>query len=171
VPGHRTPGNVLVQQLINMENLFAGLFGLLLGAVGMWTGFKQLKNRASFSHWKSTQGHVLERGTYRPANARFTVPAFQHSPLIKYQYEVDSREFVSNSIYPIRIQLPAHGSLKWAEKKAASFPDEVVVHYNPEEVSESYLILTSRWTLYAVLICSFFALCVGGLFLLSWIVK
>jgi len=151
-----------------MENLLAGLFGIFLGVVGVWTGFKQLKNRASFRNWNTTQGRVLERGTYRPPNARFTVSAFQYSPLIKYSYQVDGREIVSNSIFPVRIQLPSHGSLKWAEKKAATYPDEVLVHYNPADVSESYLKLTSRWVLYAVIAGSLFAMSFGGLFLLAW---
>ena len=151
-----------------MENLFAGLFGLLLGTVGLLTGFKQLKNRAAFSQWKTTKGQVVERGTYRPYTARFNVPAFQHSPLIKYSYEIDGRKIMNDSILPVRIQLPKHGSLKWAEKKAATFPDEVLVHYNPADVNESYLILTSRWTLYAVIGGSLIVVLIGALFLLVW---
>jgi len=152
-----------------MENLIAGMFGSLLGIVGLWTGFRQLKNRRLFSFWKTTQGRVIEKGTYRPANARFSVPAFQHSPLIRYTYQVDGQEFVNDSIFPVRIQLPANSSLKWAKRKANSFPEEVVVHYNPEDFRESYLVLTSKWTLYAVIVASCLALLLGGLFLLVWI--
>lgn len=150
-----------------MESLIAGIFGSLLGVVGLWTGVKQLKNRARFSHWQTTQGKVIERGTYEPNVPMLGPPAFRHAPLVKYAYRVDDRELVNDAIHPKRIQLPQHNTLKWAKRKASSFPDDVIVHYNPEDPSESYLLLTSKLSLWAVIIASCFALLVGLLFLLS----
>ncbi|PWT89422.1 MAG: hypothetical protein C5B55_11435 [Blastocatellia bacterium] len=152
-----------------MENLIAGIFGLLLGAVGLWTGFKQLKNRAAFAHWKTTIGKVVERGTYQPSVATGGPPAFRHAPLVKYSYRVNGQDFVNNAIHPIRIQLPQRNTLKWAQKKAASFPDEVTIHYNPEAPGESYLVLTSRWILYVVVASACVCLLVGVLFLLAYL--
>jgi hypothetical protein len=45
-----------------MENLIAGIFALLIGGVGLWTGFMQLRNRAAFSHWKTTQAKLSNAG-------------------------------------------------------------------------------------------------------------
>ena len=151
-----------------MENLIAGIFGLLLGVVGLWTGFRQLKNRALFTRWKTTSGKVIERGTYQPDQAMLSVPAYRHAPLVKYSYVVDGHQFINNSIWPKRIQLPQHNTMKWAQRKAESFPNDVVVHYNPEDASESYLIMTSRLVLYAVVAASIVVLLIGGLFLLAF---
>jgi hypothetical protein len=46
-----------------VENLIAGCFALLIGVVGLLTGFKQLKNRAVLQNWKTVNGNVIERGT------------------------------------------------------------------------------------------------------------
>ena len=152
-----------------MENLIAGIFGLLLGLAGLWTGFKLLKSRSLVEHWKTTNGRVVERGTYKPDQPMLSAPAFRYAPLVRYSYQVNGKEFVSNSILPRRIQLPRHSTIKWAERQAQSFPDEVVVHFNPENPSESYLLNTSRTTLYIVLGASSFALLLGASFLIAWI--
>jgi len=154
-----------------LENLIAGCFGLLLGVVGLITGVTQLRNRAAFKHWNTVPGSVIERGTYVPQFATLSVPAFRHAPLVKYRYVVDGKEFINNSIYPARIQSPQQNTIKWARKKAESFPDNVVVHYNPENAGESYLVLTSTWMLVVVIASSCLVMLVGGLFLLSWLMK
>lgn len=152
-----------------MENLIAGIFGLLLGVAGLWTGFRLLKSRALVENWKTTNGRVIERGTYKPNQPMLSAPAFRYAPLIRYSYEVNGQEFVSNSILPRRIQMPRHSTIKWAERQAQSFPDEVVVYFNPQDPSESYLHNTARSTLYVVLAFSSFALLVGAVFLIAGI--
>jgi hypothetical protein len=156
---------------IVVEDLIAGCFGLLLGVVGLLTGIKQLRNRSEFKNWKTTSGHVIERGTHVPNFAMLSVPAYRHAPLVKYSYQVDQKDFVSTSIWPERIQRPQHNTVKWAQKQAASYADQLVVHYNPYNPSESYLVLTSAWMLLMVVAASCLVLVIGGLFLLSWIVK
>jgi hypothetical protein len=157
-------GNTLV-----MENLIAGIFGLMLGLAGLWTGIKALKNRALADRWQTTNGRVIERGVYQPDQPMLSAPAYRHAPLVRYQYEVGGKEFVSNSILPRHIQLPRHNTKKWAQEQADSFPDEVLVHYNPAAPADSYLTNASRTGLYAVLIFSTIALLIGGLFLLKYV--
>jgi Protein of unknown function (DUF3592) len=149
-----------------MENLFAGIFGLVLGLAGVWTGLRLLKQRALLQHWKTTSGRVIERGTYKPDHPMLSAPAFRYAPLVRYSYQVDGKEFVSNSILPRRIQMPLHSTLKWAERQSQSFSDEVTVYFNPENPAESYLLNTSKITLYIVLVASSVALLLGLLFLL-----
>ena len=151
-----------------MENLIAGIFGAVLGLVGIWTGIRLLKKRTLFDQWKTTSGHVIERSTYSPNQAMLSAPAFRHAPLVRYQYEVNGRNFESIWILPRQIQLPRHGSIKWAQRQAESFADEVVVHYNPEDPAESYLKVTSRSTLYIVIGASCVAILIGLLFLLVY---
>jgi len=127
-----------------MEKIVSGIFSLLLGSVGLWTGVRQLKNRRLLGNWKTTPGKVIERGTYRPKIASLSASAFRYSPLIKYSYQVNGAEFINDAIHPRRIQLPRHSSKKWAQKRAESFPDEVIVHYNSEDPGESYLVMTSK---------------------------
>ena len=148
-----------------MEKLISGIFSLLLGAGGLWTGWRQLKNRRALSLWKTTKGKIIERGTYQPSSALST-PAFRHAPLVRYVYQVEGREFTNHSIHPKRIQLPPHSSLKWAQKKALEFPEEVVVYYNSEDPAESYLLLTSRVLLWIVVAVSILLLLIGLIVLL-----
>ncbi|HSE30462.1 MAG TPA: DUF3592 domain-containing protein [Pyrinomonadaceae bacterium] len=150
-----------------MENLIAGIFGLVLGLAGIWVGIKGLKNRALADRWHSTKGRVIERGIYQPDQPMLSAPAFRYAPLIRYRYEVGGKEFVSHWILPRHIQLPRHNTKKWAQKQADSFPDELLVRYNPAEPADSYLTNASRTALFVVLGASTVALLVGVLFLLK----
>jgi len=85
---------------------------------------------------------------------------------VKYVYEVNGKEFVNNSINPKRIQSPPRNTLKWAQKRADSFPDEVIVHYDPADPGDSYLIQTSASILYTVVAVSFLLVLIGLLILL-----
>jgi uncharacterized protein DUF3592 len=151
-----------------MENLIAGIFGMVLGGVGIWTGIRLLKKRSLFVQWKTTSGRVVERDTYLPNQAMLSAPAFRHAPLVKYQYEVAGKKFESIWILPRQIQLPRHGTKKWAQRQADSFADDVLVHYNPQDPSESYLKLTSKSTLYIVIGASCVAMLIGLLFLIVY---
>lgn len=149
-----------------MERIISSAFSFLIGAVGFWVGFYQLRNRAKLNHWPTTPGRVIERRTFQPAVPALGPPAFRHAPLVRYLYRVAGQEFINDRIRPKRIQQPQHNTKKWALKKAAAFPDEVTVHYNPEDPSESFLVQTSKGTLYIVIGASSVAILFGVFFLL-----
>jgi len=149
-----------------MERIISAAFAFLIGTVGLWAGFKQLRNRVALNKWPMTRGKVIERGTFQPDIPALGPPAFRHAPLVKYAYHVSGKEFTNDRIRPKRIQQPQHNTKKWAQKKAESFPDEVSVHYNPEDPSESFLLQTSRLMLYVVVGSSCLAILFGLLFLL-----
>lgn len=128
-----------------MQGIFAGTFALIIGIVLMLTGFRQLKNRTALDRWPTTKGRVIERSTYEPYIPTAGPPAFRHSPLVKYVYWVAEKEFVSDRIRPKRIQQPQHNTKDWAQRTADKFPDEVDVHYNPEDPSESFLVQTPKY--------------------------
>src|SRR5712671_1570978 len=123
-----------------MEGILAWAFAWVIGVVGLWTSFKQLRNRAALDRWPITMGKVIERGTYQPYIPTAGPPAFRHAPLVKYVYNVGGKEFISDRIRPKRIQQPQHNTQEWAQKTAEKFADEVAVHYNPADPSESFLV-------------------------------
>ncbi len=143
-----------------MEGILAAAFAWVIGIVGLWTGFKQLRNRAALDRWPITKGKVIERGTFTPDYASGP-PAFRHAPLVKYVYQVDGKGFTSNSIRPKRIQQPQHNTKKWAQQAANKFADEVTVHYNPQDPSESFLVQTPSILLYVVIAGAGFAILFG----------
>jgi hypothetical protein len=149
-----------------MERIISAAFSFLIGTVGLWAGFKQLRNRTRLNQWPTTKGKVIERGVYEPFIPAAGPPAFRHSPLVKYVYQVSGKEFINDSIRPKRIQLPQHNTKEWAQKTADSFADEVTVHYNPEDPGESYLVQTRKVMLYIVIGASCLAILLGLLFLL-----
>jgi len=150
-----------------MEKIIAGVFSLLIGVVGIWTGFRQLRNRSILNRWSATKGKVIERGIYQPNIPTLSSGGFRYAPLIKYAYHVDGKEFVNDCVHPKRIQTPQHNTKKWAQKRLESFPDEVTVYYNPEDPSESFLIQTPKTILWIVIVASCFAILVGLLFFLA----
>jgi len=149
-----------------MESIIAGSFCLLIGIVGLWTGLRALKIRAALDRWPTTPGRVIERGTFKPDYASGP-PAFQHAPLVKYVYHVAAREFSSDRIHPKQIQQPRHNTVAWAQKKAQSFPDNVTVHYNPADPSESFLVQTPRKLLFIVIAASSLAILYSAFFFIK----
>ncbi|HEX8162168.1 MAG TPA: DUF3592 domain-containing protein [Pyrinomonadaceae bacterium] len=149
-----------------MEATIAGAFALLIGGVGLWTGISLLRKRAVLDGWHTTTGRVIERGTVR-ATTGTSPPAFGHAALVKYVYQVGGREFAGDCIRPKQIQLPEHSTQKWARERAASFPDEVTVHYNPENPAECFLVQTTKRTLYVVILASCLIILFGVMRLLA----
>jgi len=150
-----------------MEKIFAGVFSLLIGVIGIWTGFRQLKNRTILNRWNTTKGKVIEHGVYQPNIATLSSGGFRYAPLVRYSYQVDGKEFVNDCIHPKRIQAVQHNTRKWAQKRLESFPDDVTVYYNPEDSSESYLVQTPKTILWIVIAASCFAVLLGLLFFLA----
>lgn len=150
-----------------MEKFLASGFAFVIGTVGLWTSIKQLRNRAMVSRWPTVKGKVIERGTFRPNIATATQSAFRYAPLLKYAYRVDGSDFINDRIHAQRIQQPQQSTQEWAQKKADSFPDEVVVHYNPQDPGESFLKETSRLLLFGVLAASVSAFLVGVILLVT----
>src|ERR1051325_1164858 len=155
-----------IEYAATMEKIAAGIFSLLLGSFGLWTGLRQLKNRRLLSSWKTTPGKVIERGTYRPNIASLSASAFRYSPLVKYSYQVNGADFMNDAIHRRRLHLPRHSSKKWAKKQAETFPGEVLVHYNSEDPGESYLVLTSKLVLGIVVALGVLLLLIGLVVLL-----
>jgi hypothetical protein len=149
-----------------MEMIFAGVFALLIGVVGLWTGFKQLRNRAELDNWPTTKGRVIERGIFRPP-VPTGPPAFRHAPLVRYAYQVNGKDFVNDFINPKRMQLPRHSTIRWAQKRLAAIPDDVCVHYNPANPAESFLFPTPKLMLYVVIGGSLLVFAFGALLLIS----
>jgi hypothetical protein len=147
-----------------MEKIAVGAFSFLIGVVGIWTGFIQLRNRRGLNLWPATKGRVIERGAYIPTGTAASGAAFRYAPLVRYAYQVGGREFVNDCINPKRIQLPTHNTKQWAQKRAASFADEVTVYYNPADPNESFLVQTPKIMLYLIIVGSCLALLFGVLF-------
>jgi hypothetical protein len=150
-----------------MQAIIGAGFAFVIGLVGLWTGVRQLRNRAVLDRWPTTPGRVVERGTFRPNIASATQSAFRHAPLVKYVYEVSGRKFTSDQIRAKRIQQPRQNTQQWAQKQAASYPDEVSVHYNPEDPGESFLEPTPAILLYSLIIACGFAWLFGAILIVT----
>ena len=139
---------------------------MLIGVVGLWTGLRGLKTRKAIDRWPTTTGRVIERGTFTPDYATGP-PAFRHAPLVRYAYQVDGKDFISDRLQPKRIQQPRHNTESWALKRAKEFPDNVIVHYNPADPAESFLIQTSKAVLYLVISVSSAAVLFSAVFFIK----
>jgi hypothetical protein len=134
-----------------MEKYIAGAFGLLLGTIGILLSLVQLRNIASLKKWKTAQGTIIERGTFKPDTPSLSSPAYRFSPLIKYRYVVDEKEYSNDSLLPKHIHAPPTGRLEWAKKRAALyFNDDITIYYNPENPADSFLEQVPNKTMYIV---------------------
>ncbi len=149
-----------------MESIIAGAFCLLIGIVGLWTALWALKARAALDRWPTTNGRVIKRDTFTP-NYASGPPAFRHAPLVRYIYQVSGRDFINDRIHPNKIQQPVHNTEAWARKRAEEFPEDVIVHYNPSDPGESFLMQTPKKILYVVIGASCLAILFSGLFFMK----
>lgn len=157
-----------IQRRAEMQTIISAVFLMVIGGVGLYALLSALRKRKQFQSWDKIQGRVIERGVFQPNNAgRLSSPAFRYSPLVKYVYTVNEKEYVGENLFHPQIQLPQTSSEAWARKKADSFPDEVTVNYNPANPADSFLVTSSK-----VLFISFSVVCallflIGALILLS----
>jgi hypothetical protein len=122
--------------------------------------------RAALDRWPTTTGRVIERGTFEPDYASGP-PGYRHAPLVRYVYKVGSNDFVNDRIHPKRIQQPRHNTEAWAQKRAGEFPDDLIIHYNPADPGESFLVQTSRKLLYVVIGVSCLAILFSAVFFIK----
>ena len=151
----------------SLEATIAGTLGLLISGVAFWAALRFLRARPILDRWNTVSGTVIERGTFVPTEPDLSVPFFRYSPLVRYEYQVGGQTFVSDRIYPKRLVAPARNSLQWAEKRANSFGNEVLVHYNPENPSESFLERVPSSTVYLYFFAGLMALMYGVVLLVT----
>ncbi|HMO80864.1 MAG TPA: DUF3592 domain-containing protein [Pyrinomonadaceae bacterium] len=148
-----------------MENTIAGIFALIIGSVGAAAGIRNIMYRRTLDSWPTVQGTVSERGVYKPEIPQTSPPAFHYAPLIRYVYEVNEGRYESIDIFPKRMVAPPTNTEKWARKRAGEFPDQVAVHYNPDNPAEAYLEqVRYRWVF--VFVGGFLGVALCGILLL-----
>jgi hypothetical protein len=136
-----------------MEKYFAAAFGLLLGLIGLYACFTQLRNFASLDSWKIIKGKVTGRGTVESPTGNLRSPGIRYSPVVQYNYQIDEKNFSNDAIYPKHMMI-ASGSKEWAEIESKSFPDDVTIFYNPENPGDSCLKLPAKSAYYIIGIAS-----------------
>lgn len=123
------------------------VFGVLLGALGMWAGLRAMRAQASARAWPAVTAAVVHRGVARATAANLGSPAFQFTPDVRYRYAVDGAWFESASWFPPAVHRPPRGTAAWARRLADGVPDLVVVRYDPATPSVSFLYLVPEWRL------------------------
>lgn len=127
------------------------VFGVLLGALGMWAGLRAMRAQASARAWPAVTATVVHRGVARATAANLGSPAFQFTPEVRYRYAVDGTWFESASWFPPAVHRPPRGTAAWARRLADGVPDLVVIRYDPAAPSVSCLHLVPEWRLAAAL--------------------
>jgi hypothetical protein len=151
----------------SVESSLSGVLALLFSGVAFWLAFRLFKARPVLNRWNTVNGIVIERGTVVPTDPDLTVPFFRHAPLVRYEYQVNGQKYVNDRIYPKRLVAPARNTLTWAEKRANSFPNEILVHYNPANPSESFLENAPVSTVFLFFFAGFIPLLYGIMMLVT----
>ncbi len=86
-----------------------------------------------FFFWRKTEGEILDK---RVERVKEIIKYETYRPVIKYKYQVDGKEYISNRIFIT----PFESDYNTAEKIINDFNDKkVIVYYNPLDPSESIL--------------------------------
>jgi hypothetical protein len=114
--------------------VFLILFGLAFVGFGMW----MIRQRKKVETWPSVMGHIDERELiWEYDSSSGTGPrTTRYAPSVLYSYAVDGTGYHGDTV--------ELGGTTWttkrrAKKWLASFPDDVPVHYDPEDPSNSCL--------------------------------
>jgi hypothetical protein len=127
-----------------------GVLFLVFGAVGLFVGITLARGALRFRKWPTVSGRIVEREAQaRPELAGHRMA--QYEARVRYEYVVGGRKYVGT-----RLRAGTElESREAAQRDLAKIPDEVTVHYNPQNPAEAYL-LGEPW-IYALM-----ALAVGG---------
>lgn len=141
--------------------LFAALF-LAFGGLALWGAFRVSSDIRKGRSWPTVPGKVLERRVGEPMGTRYR----SFLPVVKYTYVVDGKEYTNDQVYLIR---RTGGMSSTMQKLVDSFPDPVPVHYDPNDPSQSYLIVNPTSTSWLLVGFGALAILMGlGQLLIIW---
>lgn len=115
------------------------IFLLVLGTVGCFAGVTLLTTSLKVRGWPVTPGKLIERGVGPSTTTGASRAGRYFEPKVKYTYSVDGRGFTGERLGPATA---AYGE-EQARKLVQELPEQVQVHYNPQNPAEAFIQATS----------------------------
>ncbi|MFN7978204.1 MAG: DUF3592 domain-containing protein [Vicinamibacterales bacterium] len=132
-----------------MATVLVRVFGVLLGAGGMWACVQALRAQAAARAWPTTSATVVHRGVTRVTGPNLGAPAYQFTPDVRCRYTVEGAVQEGATWYPPAVLRPPRGTVAWATRLASSVPDVTSVHYDPRTPQVAFLFFVPTWKLAA----------------------
>ena len=119
--------------------MLAGIFVLVIAAAAIAAGVGYIRTAKRMRGFATTRGRITGREVYDDINFSNVEPKYGagggYTPKFTYTYTVDGKTFTGD-----KLAYTTRGYKKSiVEQKVAAMPDEVDVHYNPQDPSEAYL--------------------------------
>jgi hypothetical protein len=142
-----------------VKRLVIALLFVAMGGVAVFAAFYVSSELRRGKDWPTVPGAILERRVGERMGTRS--PSFL--PQVTYAYSVDGHAYQNDQVYVIR---RTGGLEDQIQTLVDGLPDPVPVHYNPDQPSESYLLMNSMTTFWVTLGAGALGLLIGLLQLL-----
>jgi hypothetical protein len=131
--------------------VFLSALTILFGFVGLWVGIKSRRAQRRTRGWPTVPGKILERSV-GPSIGRGRA----HALRITYAYSVGGTEYRGERVHPV-------GEVGYLdpEKKLASLPNPIPVHYDPIHPASAYLFPMPAVTVWLALVFGTAAVLIG----------
>lgn len=139
------------------------IFLLVLGTVGLFAGVSLLRTSMKVGGWPVVEGRLTEKGIGPSTTTGASRAGRYFEPKIKYTYTVDGKGYTGDRLGPA---VAAYGEAQ-AKALVAELPEQVQVHYNPQNPAEAFLQATSYLPAILALLGGLGSLLVGAVLLLS----
>lgn len=142
-----------------MSAVALAILTIIFGVTALWIARRARALILRSRDWPTVQGRILERGVGEAMGARRS-----YLPRVKYTYSVGGKSFTGDQVYQIRRTGWIYRTVR---KLVDGLPEEIAVHYNPENPAESYLLWNPWGTVLIALIFGIGAILFGLLQLLA----
>jgi hypothetical protein len=123
-----------------IKDLILGLCSLFATGLGFWMARRISAEIRLKRNWPTVPGKILEHGVGEGLGVRTT----SYRATVKVRYSVDGKEYLGDQVHLIR--RTGAGTGAQIDRLFQSLPDPVPVRYNPQNPSDSYLIVNPIWT-------------------------
>lgn len=143
--------------------MLIALLTLAVGMLALWMARRVSRDIRKGREWPAVPGKILERRVGDAMGQGRT-----YMPHVKYTYSVAGREYTNDQVYLIR----RTGNLADViQRLVDGLPDPVPVRYDPNDPTQSYLLVNPMSTVWIVLGFGVLALVMGLLQVLVVLAK
>lgn len=130
-----------------LTKLLTFLISFFIFSSGLILLFKNRK----FKKWPKTTAKILEKEVRKNDRAITSNPAFRFEPFARYSYTIAEKNYENTEIYPDNLRI--YNSQEKIEKILDKLPEQTEIFYNPDNPSESFILLPNKsWAIAAVFI-------------------
>ena len=122
-------------------------FLAIVGILCTLAGISFYQKIARIEKWTKTKAIIIEKWAQHSPDKQGATQSCQYEMGILYQYELNGKNYECQNYSVATVMM----SRKDVEKKLNALPNEIMVYVNPENPSEAYYQISTKWLAFAAM--------------------